>query len=414
MVIKGAIVCDYEREQKNDVRIREGKIVEIQKSILPEKGEEVVLAEGLSLLPAMVDLNVRVANDSLTGKNLATLAKKAAKGGVGSLALMPDCSPSLDNEAAIELLNSYKGELPASIFPIASATKKEDGKLSDLSILHKMGCRGIFIESSLDGNLSRRVCEYSLMMKAPIFCRCEDVSLRGSGVMNDGYLSSRMGLPGIPSLSETKEVAKMAETAIFMRTPVLFQALANERSLRIIERAKEENPSLFAEVSIHHLAITEDFCSGFNTGAKIRPPLKSESTRKKLLQLLKEGVVDVVTSLQSEHSLSKKDVAFEEAAFGVDNIENHFSLCYTYLIRQGRLSMSDLSRVTAKRAAEILGLESKGYVGVGADADLILVDIKSSKVVEDNFSPYYNSILYGEVERTIIAGETVYKREKKG
>lgn len=128
MVIKGAIVCDYEREQKNDVRIREGKIVEIQKSILPEKGEEVVLAEGLSLLPAMVDLNVRVANDSLTGKNLATLAKKAAKGGVGSLALMPDCSPSLDNEAAIELLNSYKGELPASIFPIASATKKRGWK----------------------------------------------------------------------------------------------------------------------------------------------------------------------------------------------------------------------------------------------------------------------------------------------
>lgn len=412
MLIKGAIVCDFEREQKDDVRIQGGRVVEIAKSLLPLEGEEVIRAEGLTLLPAMIDTNARVANGSLTGKNLAKLAQKAIQGGVGSVALMPDCTPALDNEAAIELLRSCQSQLDFTLFPLAAAHKSGDAKLSDLSILHQMGCVGIALDSSLDGNLARRACEYALMLRRPLFCRCEDASLRGNGVMNDGRLSSKLGLPGIPSLSESKEVAKMAEMAIFMGVSMVFQALSSERSLRLVERAKEENPALFSEVSIHHLARTEDLCTGFNTGAKLLPPLKSESTRRKLLNLLKEGKIDLVSSLQSEHSISKKDVAFEEAAFGIDAIEDHFALCYTYLIKQGRLTLSEMSRVTSKRAAEVLGLERKGYIGVGAEADLILVDLKSSRVVEDSFSPYYNTILYGEVEKTILAGNIVYQRNK--
>ncbi|MGP1450369.1 MAG: metal-dependent hydrolase [Wolinella sp.] len=411
MIIKGAIVCDSQHEQKDDVRVRDGKIVDIQKSIMPEPNEEVINADGLWLMPAMIDLNARVANGVLTGKNISTLSQKAAHGGVGTLALTPDCTPMLDSEAPIELLYSVKSELSANIIPLASALRRDREKLTDLSILHKMGCGGIALASELDGNLIRRVCEYSLMLKTPIVCRCEDSSLRGNGVMNDGYLSSRMGLPGIPSLSETKEVAKMIETAIFMKVPMLFSALSSERSIKLISRAKEEHNQIYSEVSIHHLSLSEELCSGFNTGAKILPPLKSESTRKKLTNLLKNGEIDVITSLQSEQSISKKDVAFEEAAFGIDVFNDYFTLCYTYLVRQAKLTLSELSRLTSYNPARILGL-NKGYIGIGADADLILVDTKCSKVIEDSLSPYYNTILYGAIARTIVNGKSVYQKQK--
>ena len=412
MIIKGAIVCDYEREQKGDVKIQDGKIVDVQKSLLPEPCEEIIDAEGLLLLPALIDLNVRVAGDLLTSDNLSKLAKKALEGGVGTVALMPDCTPALDNEVSIELLNRSQSELGVQILPIASAINQESKGLSDLAILHKKGSPAIALESSLDGNLAKRVCEYALLNETAILCRAEDPSLRGEGVMNDSYLSAKMGLPGIPSLSEVKEVAKMVETAIFMRTPMLFQALSSERSFRLIRRAREEFGALYSEVSIHHLVLSEDVCEGFHTGAKILPPLKSEATRRRLLGLLKEGVIDTLTSLQSAQSISKKDVAFEEAAFGIDHIRDYFSLCYTFLHKQEHISLGHISRLASKRAAEILNLPSKGYIGIGADADLILVDPKSSKVIEDPLSPYYNSILHGLVERTMIGGESLYVRKK--
>lgn len=407
MIIKNAIVCDKLKEERLDVRVYEGKISEIGKFIKPNESEEIIDGEGLYLLPSLIDLNSRVLNDNLTLNNLFKLSEDALKGGVGSLALMPDSSPPIDSEAVIELVSSNSTE--ANIYPICKGINRSQ-ELSEISILIKRGCLGIYECSDLSGNLLRRIFEYANMWQKPLFCVCDDRTLSQDGVMNDGYLSAKLGLPGIPALSETKEVAKLCEVAIGTDAKLVIQAISSDRSIQIIKRAKfEESTKIFAEVSIHHLALSEDVCEKFNTTGKIRPPLKSDSTRRKLLESLKRGEVDIITSLHSPKSVTRKDVAFEVADFGIESIKDYFSLLYTYLVKPAHINLQKLTEIGSYNQAKILNLKSKGVIEIGYDADVMLVDLKTSRVVEDRFSPYYNSILYGKVVKNIVDGKIVYE-----
>ncbi len=406
MVIKSAIVCDKNREEKLDVRIKDGKIFEISKVIKEEQDEEIIYADGLYLLPSLIDLNTRVHDDALTINNLKKLSKECLKGGVGSVALMPDSTPPIESEAVVELVNTNKTE--ANIYPVIKAINR-NLNLSDISILIKRGCKGIFADSDLNGNMLRRIFEYANMWKKPLFCRCEDSSLSSNGVINDGFLSAKMGLPGIPALSETKEVAKLCEVAIGTEAKIVIQAISSERSLQIINRSSFKE-KIYSEISVHHLAITEDLCEKFNTSAKIKPPLKSDTTRRRLLEALKRGEVDLLTSLHSPKSVTRKDVAFELADFGIDAISDYFSILYTFLVKNSHINLQKLSELTSKNQAEVLGIEGKGLIEVGYIADLILVDLKPSRLIEDRFSPYYNYIFYGEVCKNIIEGRVVYSR----
>lgn len=409
MLFKAATLCDHQTNKIADLRVCNGKITAIDSNLLPQKGEEVFDCSGLVLLPSLIDLNVSPHDKSLSTKNLLALIESAHKGGVGSIALMPDCQPRIDSEETIEFIHSMCAMHKINIFPIASAIRA-DGSLSELSILNKKGCKAIFVDSHLDGNLMRRVCEYALFLKIPLFCYCDDPVLRGNGVMNDGYLSAQMGLPGIPSLSEVKEVAKMSEVAVFMDNTLRFCALSSERSLTIVERCRKENPNIFAECSIHHLALTEELCNNYNTAAKLLPPLKSEQTRKKLLQSLKKGRIHTLTSLHCPSTLTHKDRAFEEAAFGIDALQDYFSLLYTFLVKPSILSLSEVSRYCSLHPAQILHV-AKGELKVGADADVILIDPNTTISPQSTLSPYFGQQLSGVVEASFVGGICCYKRE---
>ncbi|MDE5603728.1 MAG: dihydroorotase, partial [Helicobacter sp.] len=278
MVIKGAMVCDANGEQRGDIRTEEGKIIKVERSILPQANEEVLDAQGLVLMPSAIDLNTRVQDSIFTKENLLELSVKAAVGGIGLAVLMPDCKPLLNTEAGIELLNALKSDFKAKIVGVVGirGEELEKGKCSlpPLSILHKKGAVGIYSQSSEDGNLLRRACEFALMLNIPMFFNCEDESLSSNGVMNDGKLSAKLGLPSIPALSEIKEVAMMSEIACFMQVRGIFNAIAANRSVEILQEAKKCNPNIFIQTSIHHLLLTEDLCNNYNTAAKIKPPLK--------------------------------------------------------------------------------------------------------------------------------------------
>ncbi|RAX59347.1 dihydroorotase [Helicobacter monodelphidis] len=391
------------------MRIKEDKIVAIGPELTSYKTEEVFDLQGRYIIPSLVDLHVCPRDCLLTHNSLIFLAEAAKKGGVGSIALLPNSTPRIDSEVSVEFVSHLCSTLPLNIYPIAYGMT-EDGRLSDLSILHKKGCKAIFIESSIDGNLMRRICEYSLLLNIPIFCRCEDENLRRNGVMNDGYLSAKLGLPGIPTLSEVKEVAKIAEVGVFMENPFLFLSMSSERSLTIVGRAKKENQGLKTECSIHHLALTEELCNHYNTAAKILPPLKSEMTRLKLLKALKNGHIDVLTSLHSASSITKKDLAFEEAAFGVESLQDYFSLLYTTLVCTKMFNLSEVLRYASYNPSSILKL-NKGEIAVGKDADLIVVDTELSRKIDNPLSPYHGKTLQGDVIMNILGGKCVYCKE---
>jgi len=245
------------------------------------------------------------------------------------------------------------------------------------------------------------------MKKAPIFCKCYDPNLDEFGVMNEGEVSFKLGLAGISKISEISEVAKIAEISLINNTKIIFQSLSTKRSLDILKTIKPINKNIFSEVSIHHLCKNEDSCDGFNTYAKIHPPLRDECERKLLLDELNLGNIDILTSAHSPSSVVHKDVPFEDAAFGIGSIDEYLSLCYTYLVKNGDISMHTLMQMCSQNPANILGVENIGKIEVGFKADMILFDDTKSKIINDKTSIYNNEELFGKVEKVFKNGKIV-------
>jgi dihydroorotase len=254
-----------------------------------------------------------------------------------------------------------------------------------------MGCNGIYVESKMDSNILKRVFEYGKMKNQPIFCFCENKELIQNGVINDGNLSAKLGLPSIPKIAETSEVAKIIEIAKDINCKVIFKAISTARGIELIDNFTKGK----SEVSINHLLLNEDCCSNFNTYGKIQPPLREKYEKNKLLNLLKNKKIDILTSLHSHTSKTQKDLAFEEASFGIDTISNYFSLIFS-LVKNNYISLEYLSEISSFNPAKILGL-NKGLIKVGYDSDLIIVDLNKQINIKEKKSPYYGKKLFGKI-----------------
>lgn len=401
MLIKGAMICDANGEYKGDIRIKDDKIIEINRSIIAHDSEEILEANGLVAMPSAIDLNVQL--QSFNKENLINLSHKAALGGISLLALTPNFPDSFSAELGIELLNTLQDSFEAQILGLI-----QNG-FENISALHKKGAKGIYAKSSQNGNALRIACDFALMFDIPIFFECEDVSLSANGVMNEGKLSSKLGLLGINELSETKEVAMISELARFMGTKSVFNSIASIRSLEILKNIKKLHSSLFIQTSIHHLILTENHCNNYNTLAKIKPPLKSEETRSKLVNYLKTMDIDLLTSLQFSQPLAQKDLPFDEAAFGIDMIEYFMPMCYTLMVKTMHMSLKDLSKILSLNPAKIMGLNNYGLLKEGYYADLVLFNPKESQVINNIESPYYDWVFSGKVKEHFIKGKRVIK-----
>lgn len=334
MVIKNVLIDD----DKNyfDVLIEDAKIVKIGKDI---DDEVVVDGGGNWLLPGIIDLNIRVKNATLTSKNIELLSNEALKGGVTTVLLMPDFTPRVDNETMLDFLNHKLGTMAINFYESASLTIKEGTTLNNVGTLVANGASAIWSNSSINANLIRRGLQYANMKSVPLCCNCYEPSLDDGGVMNEGEISFKLGLSGISKIAEIAEVAKMCEVAQNYNSSIVCQSISTYRSLELIKNAKDRGVEVYSEVSIHHLCKNDECCDGFNTLAKIKPPLREEQERLKLLQALRDGDIDTLTSAHSPYSITHKDVSFDEASFGIHAISDLLPLTYTYLVKTDRKSV---------------------------------------------------------------------------
>jgi dihydroorotase len=185
----------------------------------------------------------------------------------------------------------------------------------------------------------------------------------------------------------------------------LFQSLSTAKSLEIIDNLKKVNKDAFSEVAITHLILNDNMCGDFNTLAKLHPPLRDEDERLALLEALKSGKIDILTSLHSAKSYNSKDVAFNDASYGVDSLEYFLSLCFTFLVKEKIISFKNLITMISETPAKIVGIEKLGKVEEGFIANLIVFDPTISKVINDKTSLFDNFLLQGEVVQTIIEGK---------
>lgn len=397
MLIVNAKICDVNGEKSGDVRIENGLIVEIGSNL---KDETVIDAKGAYLLPSLLDLNVRLQDSSLNAKNLQATSKEALLGGVGHIVLNADSSPAIDNEVVLEFAQNGIANLNgAKIDLMLNTLKAEDSTLSNIAILLKRGVVAPFMSTIAKNDVATKIAEYVKMYGVTLFCKAEDNSLINAGVMLDGDVSSKLGLAGISYLSEVLHVSRMIEIARHFKIKILFKAIASPRSVELIKNAKKEGVDVSCEVSIHHLINSDEACAEFNTMAKLNPPLSSEADMKLLQEMLKNGDIDVLTTLHQPSSPLHKEVAFFDAAYGCSALGDALPLYYTKLVKPGLISMHELVRLTSFNSAKSINKEA-GIIEVGKAADLVLFDVNETKLVNDIGSLYNKEQLSGRVLRS--------------
>ncbi|EAH8728631.1 metal-dependent hydrolase [Campylobacter coli] len=390
MLIKNAKIYG---ENLQDLLIKGGKIVKIGANL--DDNDEVLDAQGMTLLPSFVDLCVNLKNDKFSLNNLELLEKECLRGGVGAI-MLRDCM-DFDEESFSLFLQNLKSR-KVQIFPSACALDKQ-GKLKNLAILLNKGAYALELKSSSNANILRVGMQYALMKEKSLFVKCYDENFDDNGVMNDCEMSFELGLAGMSAVAESSEVAKIKEIAKFYGVKVIFDLLSLKRSMELLG---DENLKL---ISIHHLIKDDSACAGFNTAAKLNPPLRSKEDKESLKQALKQEKIDFLSSLHSAKSISLKDLAFDEAAFGIHSICEFMSLCYTFLIKEGLLTWQNLCKVTSQNPSEFLGLNS-GIIEVGKEANLVLFD-ENEEISAPKSSLYANDKLFGKVKLHLVKGEKI-------
>ena len=374
MVIKNAIICDKDG-------LREGNFT------IEDRSDKVIDADGAYLIPAIVDLNIRLLDGVLNSKNIKTVADEAKKGGVGHLVLNADSTPCIDSESILEFAQNNLHNLDSVKVDLMLNTLKDDGSMSNIAILLKKGAINPYMSTIAKNNVAIKIAEYAQMYKKTLFCKAEDNSLVKSGVMLDGDISSQLGLAGIPDLSEVLHVSRMIEIARHFKIKILFKAIASPRSISLITQAKKEGVEVSCEVSLHHLVNSDEACKNFNTTAKLNPPLASASDILELQDALKNNQIDILTTLHQPSSPLNKEVAFFDAADGCESLANALPLYYTKLVKTGLISMEKLVTLISLNPAKIID-KKVSYV-------LFNPDTKS--VIKNANSLYDSQEIFGEV-----------------
>jgi dihydroorotase len=403
-----------------DILVENRKIARVQKQgaspkLTVSKKDRTIDARGLFVLPGLVDMHVHLREPGYEHKEtIATGTKAAVRGGFTSVCAMPNTSPVNDNAGITEyILQKAHKEGVCSVFPVGAVTKGQRGEeLSEMGLMKEAGC----VAFSDDGHpiansvVMRRALEYSRSFEAPIISHSEDPLLSGGGVMNEGTLSHRMGLKGIPKAAEEIAVYRDIALAELTGGRLHIAHVSTEGSVRIIREAKKRGVAVTCETCPHYFSVTEEAVRDFNTHAKVNPPLRTKRDMEAVKKGLADGTIDVIATDHAPHHQNEKLREFDMAPPGISGLETALPLSLT-LLRDGVLSMSELVEKMTVTPARILGLP-KGTVEEGADADILLLDTDAGFTVEaERFfskgknTPFDGWELRGMAAATISSGK---------
>ncbi|MCX7746818.1 MAG: dihydroorotase [Clostridia bacterium] len=423
ILIKNGHVIDLKTKLDGvyDILIEGGKVVEIGNNLELSNGD-VIDANGKYVLPGFVDAHCHLRDPGFEYKeDIETGTKSAAMGGFTSIACMPNTNPVIDNEAIVKyIFSKAKQDGVVNVFPIGAISKGQKGE--ELSEIGEMKFAGV-VAISDDGrpvksaSLMKKALQYASMFDMTVISHCEDLELAEDGVMNEGYQSTVMGLRGIPSAAEEIMVARDLILAEYTKTPIHIAHVSTELSVDLIRNAKKRGVKVTAETCPHYFSLTEEACEGFNTLAKVNPPLRSQKDVEAIIEGLKDGTVDIIATDHAPHHRDEKNCEFYSAANGMVGFETALSLAVTYLIKPGHLSLPQLVEKMCVNPSKILGL-NKGLIEVGKSADITIIDIHDEYTVDVNKfmsksknSPFNGFRLTGTVCYTIVEGKVVV-REK--
>jgi len=424
LLIQGGRIIDPGQgtDEAGDLLIIEGRIVRPGKEgpALPQY--DVLSAGGMIVCPGFIDLHCHLRQPGFEEKEtIASGSRAAARGGFTTVCCMPNTNPPLDNQSAIDyvkLVASSEGVV--RVLSIGCVTSERKGKeLVDMEEMAKAGVVGFSDDGSpvATSRLMRRALDYSFSSELPIIDHCEDTTLSKGGMMNEGALSTRLGLPGIPAAAEEIIVARDLLLAQLTGGWLHVAHVSSEGSVELIRCAKEKGIRVTAEVTPHHLTLTEETLSSYDTNAKVNPPLRTKQDTKALLEGLKENVIDIIATDHAPHTEADKFGEFALAPFGISGLETALGSLLG-LVHSGELSLTTLIAKLTREPARIIGdrYGRLGTLDIGAPADVTIFDPDMEWVVDTSTfaskgrnTPLNGARLKGKIVATIAQGKLVYQ-----
>jgi len=417
-IIKNGRVIDpaNKRDEVVDLAIVDGKI-----SKSAPKDAEIVDAKGLIVAPGLIDIHVHLREPGQGHKEtIASGARAAAAGGFTTIVCMPNTSPAADNPATITWIKDRATESACvSVLPTGAITKNIAGEeLAPIGSLGKAGVVALTDDGHCIQNheLMRRAVEYARMVDLPVLDHCQDYNLVGNGVVNEGYWSTLLGLPGWPAAGEEAIVMRNNLLAELCDHHIHCQHVSAAGSVRLIREARKRGVKISGEVCPHHIALTDEAIQNFDTNCKMNPPLRAKTDVDAILEGIADGTLSILCSDHAPHAEFEKEVEFDQAPFGIVGLETELALFIDLLVHKHRkIDIKRLIEMYTVEPAKLLKLEA-GKLSAGAAADVTLIDPEHEWTVRiDQFqsasrnSPFDGWKLKGRAVRTIVGGKTIWK-----
>jgi dihydroorotase len=423
VLIRGGRILDpaCDRDQAGDLLAVDGRIEAVDAG-LDARGAEVIDAEGAWIAPGFVDLHSHLREPGQEYKeDIASGGRSAVAGGFTAVACMANTNPVNDDPAMTDfILDRAEHDSPARIYPVAAATRGQKGEvMTEMSTLVEAGAVAFSDDGRtiMDAGVMRRVLEYSKLVGAAVISHCEDRHLVGRGVVNEGPVSTRLGLPGNPAIAETLHVIRDIELADLTGAHLHVAHVSTADAVAALRRARDRGVHVTAEVTPHHLTLTEEETLGYDTNTKVAPPLRSAADVAACRLGLVDGTLDAIATDHAPHAVHEKDQEFTLAPPGMIGFETAAAVVLD-LVREGLLSPLELVRRLSTNPARILGRQG-GSLAVGEPADVVVLDPERRWTYDpakgwskSRNSPWAGRTLTGRVIATLVAGRMVYHADR--
>jgi dihydroorotase len=414
LLIKGGWVVDPASglDGKADILITNGRIEQIGTIRTASQDEKIIDADGLHVFPGLVDAHVHFRDPGFTHKEDINSGSKAAlAGGFTSVIQMPNTKPPLSTP---QLVQEYTRKSPVRTYVFASVTKDRKGRqLNDFKALLDAGAVGFSDDGSpiKNPNLMKKALEFSKSMNFRIAAHEENLDLAGGGVMIDGGIAWNMGYKGIDRWTESSMVKRDIE--ILRKTGGYLHIchVSSRYSINQIRKAKDEGLNITAEVTPHHLVLNHEGVVVYGANAKMNPPLNYDEDREACVAALCDGTIDIIASDHAPHTVDEKSKPFETAPFGIIGLETSFPICYTYLVKNNKMSLIELIEKMSLIPSTLFNLTG-GRIKIGDEADITIADLQNEYQIDlSNFksksrnTPFDSFIVTGKIKHTIVNGE---------
>jgi len=422
VLIKNGRVIDPANgvDKEGDVLILDGSIAEVGRKIGDSRQEtqdrRIIDAAGKLVTPGLIDIHVhfREPGDE-EEETIASGSAAAVAGGFTSVVCMPNTKPPIENETDVEYVHRKARQARKThVYTMGAITKGREGvELAEMGFMAEAGAVGFTDDGRgvQDVAVMLRGLKYAAMFDVVIAQHCQDNKIAGNGVMNCGYYSTILGLPGADPLAETAMLWR--DIQLVRKTGVRYHAqhLSTAGSVELMRAAKKDSLPITCEVTPHHLLLAEECCSDYDTNYKVNPPLRTQDDLQALKEAIREGLIDALVSDHAPHLQSEKELEFLAAPFGIAGLECALSLYVKALIEPGILDWPGLISLMTERPARIIGID-KGTLSKGKQGDVTIIDPNYEYEIDvrkfrskSRNCPYHGWKVKGRVEKTIVGGE---------